>query len=105
MDDKFLQQLRDEPRPEFAAGLKARLARQEVQVRRVTWPAVRWTAAAAAAAVVIVIGLLVAFPSVRVSAQAFLDSFRVRNFTAVSVDKSRLQALDSQELDLKHLIG
>jgi hypothetical protein len=106
MDDKFLHELRDEPRPEFAAGLRARLARQEASgPRRAGWSALRWSPAAVAATVLAAVGLLFAFPSVRVSAQAFLDSFRVRNFTAVSVDENRLKQLDSEELDLKRLIG
>jgi hypothetical protein len=42
---------------------------------------------------------------VRVSAQAFLDQFRVRNFTAVSVNEDRMKQLESANLDIKNLIG
>lgn len=45
------------------------------------------------------------FPSVRASAQAFLDLFRVINFTAVPVDPARVRRLVSEDLGLQQLIG
>jgi hypothetical protein len=107
MDDKFLHEMRREPRPEYAANLRAKLARQDPRPGWLgfAWPAFRLTPALAGAMAVAVIGLLFVFPSVRAWAQTFLDSFRVRTFTAVNVDEDRIKALDSPELDLKHLIG
>jgi hypothetical protein len=92
MDDRFLYQARREPRPEFAADLSARLRRDEVPAgarARLAFPS---RALAAAAAVLAVVALF-ALPSVRASAQAFLDLFRVRNFAAVEFDPSRLEKL------------
>ena len=107
MDDKFMHELHREPRPEFEADLRARLARQHPEPRRLglVWPVFRSGPAMAGAVAVVVVGLLFVFPSVRAWAQSFLDSFRVRTFTAINVDEARLKALDSPELDLKHLIG
>jgi hypothetical protein len=54
---------------------------------------------------VIVAAGLFAFPSVRASAQSFLDIFRVRTFTPVAVDPERFRVLESESLDLKQLIS
>jgi len=89
MDDRFLKGLREEPRPEFARELRSQLRRQEVDEK----PAFRWSPALAAAAAVAVLAGLFAFPSVRASAQAFLEIFRVRQFTAVQFDAARLEKL------------
>lgn len=89
MDDRFLNELRAEPRPEFARALRRRLEAQErpEASRRRLAPAL-----AAAAAVAVVVALF-AFPSVRASAQAMLDLFRVRTFAAVELDESRVEQL------------
>ncbi len=95
MDDKFLHDARRIPRPEFAAALREKLRRQEAPApagrgdRRGRRPGPAWVALPAALAV----AALFTIPSVRVSAQAFLDLFRVRNFAAVEFDPSRLDRL------------
>ena len=107
MDDQFLHEMRREPPAQFAAGLKTRLERQGPARGAIgaVWTMPRFHALAATATAAAVIGLLFLFPSVRASAQAFLDQFRVRSFTAVSVNEDRLKQLDSAQLDIKHMIG
>jgi hypothetical protein len=101
MDDKFLHELRREPRPEFARALRARLDQQsEPAPARFRFLRPAFGAAAALAAV----ALLFAFPAVRASAQAFLDMFRVRNFTAVPFDESRMERLKSLKQDNAMLV-
>lgn len=106
-DDQFLHDLRREPRAEFARDLRERLARHEPP-RPDARPArklYRMGPALAAAVVGVAAVSLFAFPSVRASAQAFLDLFRVRNFVAISVDPARLEELQKGRVDLKSLIG
>jgi len=91
-DDRFLKDFSREPRPEFARSLRAKLrAGEEREERRgfVFRPAF-----ALAAAGLAVIGLF-SVPAVRVSAQALLDMFRVRNFAAVPFDASRMEKLQA----------
>ena len=96
MDDQFLKDAWREPRPEFTDELRERLREQgssEAPVHsRSLWrraPVIAATAALAASAAIAV------FPSVRASAEAFLDLFRVRNFVAIQFDSSRLEKLRS----------
>jgi len=107
MDDQFLKHARREPRPEFARDLRERLRRQEpgeaksARAPFVARIAPAWSAALAA----VVVAALFAIPAVRVSAQAFLDLFRVRNFAAVTIDAARLEQLRGYELDLESILG
>jgi len=95
VDDRFLNELRRDPDPAFAARLRERLDRRDAAaVRQFRWRPV--LAASISAAVVIA---LFAFPSVRASAQAVLDLFRVRNFAAVKFDPSRLEKLRAEKQD------
>jgi len=98
MNDQFLNHLRREPRPEFARGLRERLRGQEQAASR-PWRTINLPVALAAAFLAVAIGALFAFPVVRASAQAFLDLFRVRGFTAVQFDPARLDKLRSLEQD------
>lgn len=90
MDDRFLNELRREPRPEFERDLRRRLEAAEARsLGRPRWGPAWWSAAVAA-------GLAIALftvPSMRASAEAFLDLFRVRTFTAVSFDPARFERL------------
>jgi len=105
MDDRFLKDARQEPRPEFARDLRERLRAQEAraEVRR-TAPARFVPALAGVAAVLVAVGLF-SIPAVRASAQAFLDLFRVRNFAAVTIDPARLQQIKNQTLDVESILG
>jgi hypothetical protein len=104
MDDQFMHGLRAAPPAAFAKDLRERLKYQEraepsahsfLQRRRVAF--------GAAAAVLMV--ALFALPSVRASAQQFLNLFRVVNFTAVPVNVDRLNQLSRDGLDIGRLIG
>jgi hypothetical protein len=105
MDDQFLRDLNTPPSPEFAARLRARLhTRQPNAVARVA-PAAdlkRWFAAAASIAVV---GFAFTLPAVQAGAQAFLDLFRIRQFTGVQFDPERLQSLESSGFDPAAIFG
>lgn len=92
MSEEFLHEMRREPRPEFARALRERLHAHDRSARPVRWNAT--PALALAAAVVLVVALFMV-PSVRVSAQALLDLFRVRKFAVVPYDASRMEKLRS----------
>ena len=106
MNETSLLALRDEPKPEFAARLKASLRAADEKVsrapvarpRRVLPLAASLAAAAAFAA-------LFALPSVRASAASILARFRLVHFVAVEVDPGRAAQLRSREIDLPALIG
>jgi hypothetical protein len=107
MDDKFLHDARREPDPEFARRLQERLKTQSASlpVWRPVWSGFKLVPVASALAVGIVVVLLFMIPSVRASAQAFLDLFRVRNFAAVPVNEARIAQLEGGSIDMKGLIG
>lgn len=96
MDDRFMYELRRDPDPSFAGELRDRLGRDE-QLRQ--HRARRWRPALAVAATVAALVALFAFPSVRVSAQAVLDLFRVRSFAAVEFDPNRFDKLRDLKQD------
>lgn len=100
MDDRMLHEHRREPDPQFARDLRERLRRSERR-RRFPRPVLRAVAVACSLGVVVA---LFAIPSVRVSAQALLDLFRVRRFAAVRFDQSRLNALESIEKEKGFLV-
>lgn len=101
IDDR-LGALREAPSPQFAARLHARLQRAADEPESRAWHAGRW----ATGLTVVAATALVAFvPSVRASAQSFLELFRVVNFVAVPVSESRFTELTSKELDIPHLVG
>ena len=102
MDDRFLHEFKRDPDPAFEAHLRERLAAQG-PAAAASAPA--WRPLAAAAAVLIVAAGSFAFPSVRASAQSFLDMFRVRTFTPVAVDPERFRVLESETIDLKQMIS
>lgn len=106
MDDRFMNELRREPDPEFARELHERLRRQGPAVAPVrAWRPLRWAAPLAGALAAGLVVLSFTFPAVRASAQAFLDLFRVRNFAAVPVDPARFERLKDQKLDLESLLS
>lgn len=101
MDDRFMYELRRDPDPRFAAELRDRLGRDEHMRQH---RARRWRPALAAVAAVAAVVALFAFPSVRASAQAVLDLFRVRTFAAVEFDPSRLDKLRDLKQDNTMLV-
>lgn len=104
MDDRFLKELRKEPREPFARSLKERLRAHDVHAAEKR-PLPRFAPAFGALAAVLAVVVLFSIPAVRVSAQAFLDLFRVRNFAAVTVDPNRLAQLRDQQLDIESILG
>ena len=105
MDDQFLRDLKTQPSSEFAARLRATLrAVPPNAVARVAPAAAmkKWFAAAASIAVV---GLVFTFPPVQAAAEAFLDFFRVKQFTGVQFDPERLQSLESSGLRPEAIFG
>ena len=105
MDDRFMLGLKRTPEPEFARRLRDRLRLAEEAEGDGGRKPVRWGVVLAPTVAVALIASVILFPSVRASAQAFLDLFRVRNFTAVSVSPDRLQQLKEAKLELKTMIG
>src|SRR4051812_24313813 len=101
MDDRMLHEYRRKPDPEFARDLRERLRRQEGRGAPSARRRVRLLAGACA---VLAVAALFAIPSVRVSAQALLDLFRVRRFAAVPFNQSRFEALRSMEKDREILV-
>jgi hypothetical protein len=91
MDDRMLHGYRRDPDPRFARELRERLRRQE----RSTLRARSVRNALVAACGVALVAALFTIPWVRVSAQSFLELFRVRRFAAVELSESRLQTLRS----------
>lgn len=103
MDDRFLDEMRREPSPEFARELHERLRRQGAAVGPSRSP-LRLGFALGGAVAVALVALSFTIPAVRASAQAFLDLFRVRNFAAVSVDPAKLERLKDKSLGLESLL-
>jgi hypothetical protein len=105
IDDRFLRDLKAQPSPEFAARLRATLrALPPNAVARVAPAAgvTRWFAAAASIAVV---GLVFTLPPVQAAAEAFLDLFRVKQFTGVQFDPERLKDLEGSGFNPEALFG
>ncbi|HEY5567701.1 MAG TPA: hypothetical protein VIM81_10705 [Gammaproteobacteria bacterium] len=104
MDDRFLRDLKRQPNPDFAARLRATLHTLPANVVRIAPVAdlKRWFAVAASIAVV---GFVFTLPAVQAGAQAFLDLFRVAQFTGVRFDAERLRNLESSGLNLQTMFG
>jgi hypothetical protein len=105
MDDQFLRDLRKQPNPAFAARLRATLRATPPNAVARGAPATelkRWLAAAASVAVV---GFAFTLPAVQAAAEAFLDLFRVQQFTGVQFDPERLRTLESSGFDPEAIFG
>jgi hypothetical protein len=105
LDDKFLRDLKKQPSPEFAGRLRSTLRALPSNARESTASAAdykRWFAAAASIAIV---GFAFTLPSVQAGAQAFLDFFRVKQFTGVEFDAERLQSLDLSGISPEAIFG
>lgn len=88
MDDRMLHDYRREPDPRFARDLRERLRREERSPL-----AGRIARLAVALGGLAIVAALFTIPSVRVTAQSFLELFRVRHFAAVQFDESRFETL------------
>lgn len=106
MDDEFLNQYRQAPRPEFARQLQERIERpMYVRPSPLRQTLKRWSPALLAASVILAAILIFTLPPARLLAQDFLGLFRVRKFAAITVDPQRIKQLDSANLDLEKLVG
>jgi len=105
MDDRFLKDARRDPRPEFARSLRERLRSLESahEAHRAARP--RFSPALGAVAALLAVAFLFSIPAVRVSAQAFLDLFRVQKFAAVRIDPARLAQLKNQQMSVDAILG
>jgi len=105
MDDQFLRDLKAQPNPEFAARLRATLrAVPPNAVARVV-PAANMRKWFAAAASIAVVSFAFTLPTVQAAAEAFLDLFRVKQFTGVQFDPQRLEALGSSGISPEAIFG
>lgn len=105
MDDQFLRDLRAQPNSEFAARLRATLRTVPPHAVARVAPAARFRKWFAAAASIAVVGFAFTLPPVQAAAEAFLDLFRVRQFTGVEFDPSRLQSLESSGISPESIFG
>lgn len=101
MDDRMLDDYRRPPDPRFARDLRERLRRSE---RPRSFARGRLVRAVAGACGLALVAALFAIPSVRVSAQSFLEMFRVKRFAAVEFNESRLEKLRSMGEQREFLI-
>lgn len=105
MDDQFLRDLKKQPSPEFAGRLRTTLrALPPNAVARIA-PAARTRRWFAAAASIAVVGFAFTLPPVQAAAEAFLDFFRVKQFTGVEFDPERLQSLGSSGISPEAIFG
>jgi hypothetical protein len=104
MNDDFLTQFREEPRPEFEARLAERL--RHIEPATAPQPRAAWLKPAFAA-VLLAAGFVGLFsvPGVRAAAQDFLDLFRVKRFVAVAVDPERIEQLQSGRVTVETLLA
>lgn len=103
MDDRFLNEQRREPRPEFSRSLRARLRAAEPE--GAARPAFRLHPAFSGALAVAALAIAFAFPAVRATAQQVLELFRVREFAVVQIDESRIEKLKAQKFDPETFLG
>src|SRR5882672_4152545 len=103
MDDRFLTELRRDPDPGFARGLRARL--RSIETVEPERRAPRWRTALAGAVALAVCAAAFTLPAVRVAAQQVLDLFRVRDFAVVSIDERRVEQLKARQVDPQTLLG
>lgn len=103
MDDRFLNEQRRAPRPEFTRSLRARL--RDAEPDEAARPAFRLHPAFSGALAVAALALAFAIPAVRATAQQVLDLFRVREFAVVQIDESRIEKLRAKKFDPEAMFG
>lgn len=112
MNDEFLKQYREPPRPEFARQLQDKCAGYGAEgkinmVKQKTWRQnmLKWSPALLAALVVIAAVMVITLPPARALAQDFLSLFRVKRFAAVTVDPARMKQLNNLNIDTEQLFA
>lgn len=106
MDD-FLTPFRRQPRAEFAARLYERINEPlSTESSTHTRPAlVRWSPVLVSVGALALLILVFTFPPAQAAAQGFLDLFRVKRFTAVTIDPARMEQIRSSNIDFESLVG
>lgn len=93
MDDRFLIQFREDPRPEFVEGLRGKLSQHKVSAEVGHWPL--WQSPVLATlSVLLTLVVLLSFPTLRAAAEQLFELFRVRHYVAISFDPTRIEQLD-----------
>ncbi|MCC7161258.1 MAG: hypothetical protein IT331_02095 [Anaerolineae bacterium] len=107
MDDQFLKQYREAPRPEFARQLHNKLEGDSMkpQPKTLRRRLARYTPALIAAALIVAAVLVMSLPPTRALAQDFLNLFRVKRFATISIDPQRIQELEGLQLDAEKLLS
>jgi hypothetical protein len=106
VNDDFLSEFREEPRPEFAEKLGRHLETLDtVEKAGPAWRGRRLLLAGIALLALIIMISTATLPSVRAAARGFLDLFRVKRFAALPVDPERIAKLREGKLELKTLVG
>jgi len=103
MDDEFMQVLKREPRRAFAEELYGRID-TPMKANRLNLFG-RWASLTVVVAGAVLVAALFVFPPAQAWAQDFLNLFRVKRFTAVSVDPARLQQLSASKVDIQAMVG
>lgn len=108
MDDQFLKQYREPPRPEFARQLQDKLEGGTMNVTKPkTWRQnlMRWSPALLAAVILVAAVMVLTLPPAGALAQDFLNLFRVRKFATISIDPARVQQLNDLNIDTEKLLA
>ncbi len=73
--------------------------------RSFTQKIVRWSPALLGLGALLVLVLVFTFPPAQAAAQGFLDLFRVKRFTAITVDPTRIEQIKNSKIDFESLVG
>ena len=65
----------------------------------------RWSPALLGVGALLMVVAVLAFPPAQAAAQGFLDLFRVRRFSAITVDPARLQQIQNTNIDFESIIS
>ncbi len=105
MEDEFMTRLRAEPRPEFKRDLKRRLSLAEA-TRTPSAPRrfLNGRLVLAGLAGVVVVALIVS-PAAQALAQEFLNLFRVKRITAVSISPEVMAQMSEGKLDIESMLS
>jgi hypothetical protein len=102
--DEFLTQCRKDPSPQFAKSLYERIDKpmNTNTVRKLLW---RWRPTLVSVGAVALLLLVFSFPATQALAQEFLNVFRVKRFSVITLDPARMEQLRNNKINLEGLIG
>lgn len=104
MDEQFLTQFRKNPKPEFTQTLYERIDQpmKTQSVHHVLW---RWRPALVGVSAIALLALVFSFPATQALAQEFLNIFRIKRFSVITLDPARLEQLRNSKINLEGLLG